>query len=168
MRLSTTMVAACATGLALVTPVAANATPAAPAAPAQELSAECQAQVDQNIADHKAKVEAGAGSSFKGPQELLNGLSSGYGLYGMPDKPDCVAAEKDAAAKAKEEENWSKMPQWAQSARPSEETKEVFSWVSIALAGVAAVTQALAMVAKANPAILEPVKEMLRNAGINV
>lgn len=163
MRLSTTMVAACATGLALVTPVAANA------APTQELSAECQAQVDNAEQAHKDAVENGtAGSSFMGPQELLNGLSSGYGLNGTPDKPDCVAAEKDAAAKAKEEENWSKMPQWAQSARPSEETKEVFSWVSIALAGVAAVTQALAMVAKANPAILEPVKEMLRNAGINV
>lgn len=166
MRLSTTMVAACATGLALVTPVAANA---APAAPTKELSAECQAQVDKYIADHKAKVEAGtAGSSFTGPQELLNGLSSGYGLHGMPEKPACVAAEKDAAAKAKEEENWSKMPEWAQSARPSEETKEIFSWVSIALTGVAAVVQALAMVAKSNPAILEPVKEMLRNAGVNV
>lgn len=58
------------------------------------------------------------------------------------------------------------MPEWAQSARPSEETKEVFAWVSIALTGVATVVQVLAMVAKANPAILEPVKQMLRNAGV--
>ena len=60
------------------------------------------------------------------------------------------------------------MPEWAQSARPSEGTKEVFSWISVALTGVAAVVQALAMVAKSNPALLEPVKEMLRNAGVNV
>lgn len=164
MRLSTTMVAACATGLALVTPVAANA---APAAPTKELSAECQAQVEKAKQAHKDAVENGtAGSSFMGPQELLKGFVNGYGSSGMPKEPDCVAAEKDAAAKEKEDENWSKMPEWAQSARPSEETKEIFSWVSIVLTGVAAVTQALAMVAKANPAILEPVKEMLRNAGV--
>lgn len=164
MRLSTTMVAACATGLALITPVAANA---APAAPTPELSAECQAQVDKAVQDHKDAVEAGtAGSSFMGPQELLKGILSGYGSSGMPATPPCVAAEKDAAAKAKEEENWSKMPEWAQSARPAEETKEVFAWVSIALTGVATVVQVLAMVAKANPAILEPVKQMLLNAGV--
>ena len=166
MRLSTTFVAACATGLALITPVAANA---APAAPAPELSAECQAQVDKAKQAHKDAFENGtAGSSFMGPQELLKGIFNGYGSSGMPKTPDCVAAEQNAADKAKEEEKWSKMPEWAQSARPSEETKEVFSWISVALTGVAAVVQALAMVAKSNPALLEPVKEMLRNAGVNV
>ena len=72
----------------LVAPATASAAEAQP----KQLSAECQAEVDNAKAEHLKKIESGElGSSARTPQELMQGLASGYGSSGLPKEPDCVA-----------------------------------------------------------------------------
>jgi hypothetical protein len=57
-----------------------------------------------------------------------------------------------------------KLPIWGSST--PEKFLEVMSWVSVAASLVAAVLQAFTMVAKVNPAVLEPMKNALKQLGV--
>ena len=218
MRLSTSLVAICATTMALVTPLAAaddssasasstataTSTVADSASPesatqdaseeaseekaaeeaAQEtakdsskalgsslnvghtstkdLSQECADQVNQARKDHEAAVADGtAGSSFMGPQELANGVLNGYGSSGMPDTPDCVAEEKEA----KLQKDWDEMPEFVQSARPTEKSKEIYAWVGGALALLSVGIRVLVVAAEFDPSILNGLRAFLKSMG---
>lgn len=125
------------------------------------LSPECQAEVDAAVDAHK-QVAANGGSSFVGPKELIDGMSSGYGSSGMPDTPECVKTEKEKKIEA----DWDKMPEWLQSARPNETADEVFSWIGVIMATLAGLLQVAVMATKINPALLDPVRDALRAANI--
>ncbi len=218
MRLSTSLVAICATTMALVTPLAAaddssasasstataTSTVADSASPesatqdaseeaseekaaeeaAQEpakdsskalgsslnvghtstkdLSQECADQVNQARKDHEAAVADGtAGSSFMGPQELANGVLNGYGSSGMPDTPDCVEEEKEA----KLQKDWDEMPEFVQSARPTEKSKEIYAWVGGALALLSVGIRVLVVAAEFDPSILNGLRAFLKSMG---
>ncbi|WP_295805150.1 hypothetical protein [uncultured Corynebacterium sp.] len=218
MRLSTSLVAICATTMALVTPLAAaddssasasstatatstvadEASPEsatqdvseeaseekAPEESAQEpakdsskalgsslnvghtstkdLSQECADQVNQARKDHEAAVADGtAGSSFMGPQELANGVLNGYGSSGMPDTPDCVEEEKEA----KLQKDWDEMPEFVQSARPTEKSKEIYAWVGGALALLSVGIRVLVVAAEFDPSILNGLRAFLKSMG---
>lgn len=60
------------------------------------------------------------------------------------------------------------MPQFLQSARPSDTTKEVFAWLTTIFGLVAAGVNALVLVAKANPSILDGPRDFLKSHGITV
>ena len=84
-RLSTSLVAATAVVAGLVAPATASAAEDKP----KEISAECQAEVDNAKEEHLKKIESGElGSSARTPQELMQGLANGYGSSGMPKEPD--------------------------------------------------------------------------------
>lgn len=149
-------------GTASTTTPAAGATTTAPKkVDGVVLSPECQAEVDAAVAEHK-QAAANGGSSFVGPQELIDGMSSGYGSSGMPDNPECVKTEKEKKIQA----DWDKMPEWVQSARPNETADEVFSWIGVIMATLAGLMQVAVMAAKFNPALLDPVRDALRAANI--
>lgn len=218
MRLSTSLVAICATTMALVTPLAAaddssasasstatatstvadEASPEsatqdaseeaseekAPEESAQEpakdsskalgsslnvghtstkdLSQECADQVNQARKDHEAAVADGtAGSSFMGPQELANGVLNGYGSSGMPEVPDCVEEEKEAEL----QKEWDEMPEFVQSARPTEKSKEIYAWVGGALALLSVGIRVLVVAAEFDPSILNGLRAFLKSMG---
>lgn len=50
----------------------------------------------------------------------------------------------------------------------SQKFETVMSWVSVVGAVLAAITQATVMIAQINPAILNPIKDLLRQAGIKI
>ena len=156
-RLSTSLVAATAVAAGLVAPATASATEDKP----KEISAECQAEVDNAKEEHLKKIKNGElGSSARTPQELMQGLANGYGSSGMPNEPDCVAEE----AEAQQIEALKRLPIWGSSS--PEKFLEVMSWVTVAASLVAALLQAFTMVAKVNPAVLEPMKNALKQLGV--
>ena len=156
-RLSTSLVAATAVAAGLVAPATASAAEEQP----KQLSAECQAEVDNAKEEHLKKIKNGElGSSARTPQELMQGLANGYGSSGMPKEPDCVAQE----AEAHQIEALKRLPIWGSSS--PEKFLEVMSWVTVAASLVAALLQALTMVAKVNPAVLEPMKNALKQLGV--
>lgn len=185
MRLSTSLIAVCATTMALATPLAVAAD-AAPGTTAQNhntasgsslnvghpntsgLSPECVEEVRKAREEHEAAVADGtAGSSFMGPKELANGILNGYGSSGMPKLPDCVQAEKKATEEIDKDKAWDKLPDWAQSARPGEKANEVFSWISVSLSVLSAVIGALVVLAESNPAIRASMQDFLNSKGIH-
>ncbi|WP_293822192.1 hypothetical protein [uncultured Corynebacterium sp.] len=156
-RLSISLVAATAVTAGLVAPATASAAEEQP----KQISAECQAEVDKAKEEHLKKVESGElGSSARTPQELIQGLTNGYGSSGMPEEPDCVAKE----AEQHQIEALKRLPIWGSST--PEKFLEVMGWVTVATSLVAALLQALAMVAKVNPAVLEPMKNALKQLGV--
>lgn len=190
-RLSVALIAATSASLALVTPVASaqssdgaaggssagqgssqsattapgdgtgeEATP--PAENESGLSPECQAEVDQAIADHKVYAENG-GSSFIGPQELVRGIFAGYGSSGLPETPECALPP---TPEEQEEAIFEQLPDWAQSFRPSDDVREAFGWISMFITLFGGVVQLLTIVASVNPAILDPIRAALTQAGI--
>lgn len=127
-----------------------------------ELSPECKAQVDQARKEHEQAVADGtAGSSFMGPEELALGVLNGYGSSGMPAVPDCIDAEKEA----KLQKEWDEMPEWVQSARPTETSKEVGAW----LAGIASLLgvgiNVMALAVQFNPEFRNQLAATLRSMG---
>lgn len=127
-----------------------------------ELSPECKAQVDQARKEHEQAVADGtAGSSFMGPEELALGVLNGYGSSGMPAVPDCIDAEKEA----KLQKEWDEMPEWVQSARPTETSKEVGAW----LAGIASLLgvgiNVMALAVQFNPQFRNQLAATLRSMG---
>ncbi|OFS19328.1 hypothetical protein [Corynebacterium sp. HMSC04H06] len=52
------------------------------------------------------------------------------------------------------------------SAEQTEKLKEVMSWVSVVGALLAGIVQATVMLARINPAILNPLKDLLKQAGV--
>lgn len=127
-----------------------------------ELSPECKAQVDQARKDHEQAVADGtAGSSFMGPEELALGVLNGYGSSGMPAVPDCIDAEKEA----KLQKEWDEMPEWVQSARPTETSREVGAWLAgiASLLGVSVNVMALAV--QFNPQFRNQLAATLRSMG---
>lgn len=179
MRLSTSLVTVCATTLALVTPLAA-ADDSSAQDPTKEssqalgssldvghtstkdLSPECADEVNQARKDHEAAVADGtAGSSFMGPQELANGVLNGYGSSGMPETPDCVEEEKEAEL----QKEWDEMPEFVQSARPTEKSKEIYAWVGGALALLSVGIRVLVVAAEYDPSILNGLRAFLKSMG---
>ena len=179
MRLCTSLVTVCATTLALVTPLAA-ADDSSAQDPTKEssqalgssldvghtstkdLSPECADEVNQARKDHEAAVADGtAGSSFMGPQELANGVLNGYGSSGMPETPDCVEEEKEAEL----QKEWDEMPEFVQSARPTEKTKEIYAWVGGALALLSVGIRVLVVAAEYDPSILNGLRAFLKSMG---
>lgn len=174
-RISVALVAATAVASGLATPVAAaqsadfslsSAPSAAQPAPVQdeqetqpnsELSPECQAEVDEAIADHQ-----NAGSSFMGPQELIQGFANGYGSSGLPSTPDCVDEEKE------EKEPEVELPEWAGSFAGDGTLAEIVRWISMFISVGAALSQLLLIVGKAFPAALDPIRNALDAAGIKL
>lgn len=127
-----------------------------------ELSPECKAQVDQARKDHEQAVADGtAGSSFMGPEELALGVLNGYGSSGMPAVPDCIDAEKEA----KLQKEWDEMPEWIQSARPTETSREIGAWLAgiASLLGVSVNVMALAV--QFNPQFRNQLAATLRSMG---
>ena len=127
-----------------------------------ELSPECKAQVDQARKEHEQAVADGtAGSSFMGPEELALGVLNGYGSSGMPAVPDCIDAEKEA----KLQKEWNEMPEWVQSARPTETSREVGAW----LAGIASLLgvgiNVMALAVQFNPEFRNQLAATLRSMG---
>ena len=127
-----------------------------------ELSPECKAQVDQARKEHEQAVADGtAGSSFMGPEELALGVLNGYGSSGMPAVPDCSDAEKEA----KLQKEWNEMPEWVQSARPTETSREVGAW----LAGIASLLgvgiNVMALAVQFNPEFRNQLAATLRSMG---
>ena len=127
-----------------------------------ELSPECKAQVDQARKEHEQAVADGtAGSSFMGPEELALGVLNGYGSSGMPAVPDCIDAEKEA----KLQKEWDEMPEWVQSARPTETSREVGAW----LAGIASLLgvgiNVMALAVQFNPEFRNQLAATLRSMG---
>ena len=179
MRLSTSLVTVCATTLALVTPLAAaddssTQDPAKESSQAlgssldvghtstKDLSPECADEVNQARKDHEAAVADGtAGSSFMGPQELANGVLNGYGSSGMPETPDCVEEEKEAEL----QKEWDEMPEFVQSARPTEKSKEIYAWVGGALALLSVGIRVLVVAAEYDPSILNGLRAFLKSMG---
>ena len=191
MRLSTSLIAVCATTMALVTPLASAAESAESSQSfssslsqsstggssegpnggssmnvgridTSDLSEECANQVRKAQEEHeKAVTDGTAGSSFMGPQELGLGILNGYGSSGMPAEPDCVQAEKDAAL----EKEWDEMPDWVQSARPNDTAEEVFAWIGGAVALLSVGINLLAAVAQSNPAVLNDLRTFLKSHG---
>lgn len=128
----------------------------------KDLSQECADQVNQARKDHEAAVADGtAGSSFMGPQELANGVLNGYGSSGMPDTPDCVEEEKEA----KLQKDWDEMPEFVQSARPTEKSKEIYAWVGGALALLSVGIRVLVVAAEFDPSILNGLRAFLKSMG---
>ena len=149
--------AATAVAAGLVAPATASATEEQP----KQLSAECQAEVDKDKEEHLKKIKSGElGSSARTPQELMQGLANGYGSSGMPKEPDCVAKE----AEQHQIEALERLPIWGSST--PEKFLEVMSWVTVAASLVAALLQAFNMVATVNPAVLEPMKNALKQLGV--
>lgn len=127
-----------------------------------ELSQECKDEVNQARKDHEAAVADGtAGSSFMGPQELAYGVLNGYGSSGMPEKPECIEEEKEA----KLEKEWDEMPEFVQSARPTEKTKEISAWVVGALALLSAGIRVAVVAAEFDPSILNGLRAFLKSMG---
>ena len=127
-----------------------------------ELSPECKAQVDQARKEHEQAVADGtAGSSFMGPEELALGVLNGYGSSGMPAVPDCIDAEKEA----KLQKEWDEMPEWVQSARPTETSREIGAWMAgiASLLGVSVNVMALAV--QFNPQFRNQLAATLRSMG---
>ncbi|WP_408931192.1 hypothetical protein ACKFRM_07315 [Corynebacterium sp. YSMAA1_1_D6] len=127
-----------------------------------ELSPECKAQVDQARKEHEQAVADGtAGSSFMGPEELALGVLNGYGSSGMPAVPDCIDAEKEA----KLQKEWDEMPEWVQSARPTETSREIGAWLAgiASLLGVSVNVMALAV--QFNPQFRNQLAATLRSMG---
>ena len=128
----------------------------------KDLSQECADQVNQARKDHEAAVADGtAGSSFMGPQELANGVLNGYGSSGMPDTPDCVEEEKEA----KLQKDWDEMPEFVQSARPTEKSKEIYAWVGGTLALLSVGIRVLVVAAEFDPSILNGLRAFLKSMG---
>ncbi|WP_286955231.1 MULTISPECIES: hypothetical protein [Corynebacterium] len=153
-RLSVALVALGATGIALLSPVAAHAE-----------DGTCPQEVEDAKAAHQAAVENGtAGSSFMGPKELMLGLANGYGSSGMPTPPDCVAEHE----KEVENQKWDEMPDFVQFLRPGTATAEGIAWAGAILGLGAAAVQGLALIAKSDPSILEPLRAALKQAGIQL
>ena len=191
MRLSTSLIAVCATTMALVTPLAtaaesAESSQSSASSQSQsssggssqgpnggssmnvghidtsDLSKECADAVHKAREEHEQAVADGtAGSSFMGPQELALGVLDGYGSSGMPEEPDCVQAEKDAAL----EKEWDEMPEWVQSARPNDTAEEVFAWIGGAIALASVGINALTMVAQYDPSVLDGLRAFLKSHG---
>ena len=96
-----------------------------------------------------------------GPQELANGVLNGYGSSGMPDTPDCVEEEKEA----KLQKDWDEMPEFVQSARPTEKSKEIYAWVGGALALLSVGIRVLVVAAEFDPSILNGLRAFLKSMG---
>ncbi|MGO2426359.1 MAG: hypothetical protein ACTH7R_08395 [Corynebacterium flavescens] len=157
-RLSVALVALGATGVAILSPVAAHAEDGG-------LAPKCQKAVEDAKAAHQAAVENGtAGSSFMGPKELMLGLANGYGSSGMPKTPKCV----DEQAAEDEQKEWDNMPDFVQFLRPGTATAEGMAWAGAILGLGAAAVQGLALIAKSDPSILEPLRAALKQAGIQL
>lgn len=180
MRLSTSLIAVCATTMTLVTPLAAADDASGSAQPqsgqsstggssmnighinTSGLSEECADAVRKAREEHEnAVADDTAGSSFMGPQELGLGILNGYGSSGMPTEPDCVQEEKDAEL----EKEWDEMPDWVQSARPNDTAEEVFAWVGGTIALVAVAINALTVVAQFDPSVLDGLRAFLKSQG---
>lgn len=181
MRFPTSLIAACATTMALVTPLAAaddTADSTQPSAQSQSatsgssmnighidtsgLSEECADAVRTAREEHeKAVADGTAGSSFMGPQELALGILDGYGSSGMPEEPDCVQEERDAEL----EKEWDEMPEWLQWARPNDTAEEVFAWIAGAVALLSVSINLLTVVAQFNPAVLDGLRAFLKSHG---
>ena len=131
--------AATAVAAGLVAPATASAAEEQP----KQLSAECQAEVDNAKEEHLKKIENGE-----------------FGSSGMPKEPDCVAKE----AEQHQIEALERLPIWGSST--PEKFLEVTSWVTVAASLVAALLQAFNMVATVNPAVLEPMKNALKQLGV--
>lgn len=157
-RLSVALVALGATGVAILSPVAAQAEEGG-------LTESCQQEVEDAKAAHQAAVDDGtAGSSFMGPKELMLGLANGYGSSGMPTPPDCVAEHE----KEVENQKWDEMPDFVQFLRPGTPIAEGIAWAGAILGLGAAAVQGLALIAKSDPSILEPLRAALKQAGIQL
>lgn len=139
MRLSASLIAVCATTMALATPLAA-ANDSIGSPNGSSLS------VGHLDASHSSQAKEGT-TPEKGTSPETD-----------PEK------QKEAAADAA----WEKMPEWLQSARPSDTTKEVFAWLTTIFGLVAAGVNALVLVAKANPSILDGPRDFLKSHGITV
>ena len=96
-----------------------------------------------------------------GPQELANGVLNGYGSSGMPDTPDCVEEEKEAEL----QKEWDEMPEFVQSARPTEKSKEIYAWVGGALALLSVGIRVLVVAAEFDPSILNGLRAFLKSMG---
>ena len=90
----------------------------------------------------------------------MQGIANGYGSSGMPKEPDCVGQE----AEQRQIEALERLPIWGSST--PEKFLEVMSWVTVAASLVAALLQAFNMVATVNPAVLEPMKNALKQLGV--
>lgn len=133
MRLSASLIAVCATTMALATPLAAaNGSTGGPNGSSLSVGHLDVSQSSQAKEDTTPETD---------PQK-----------------------QKEAAADAA----WEKMPEFLQSARPSDTTKEVFAWLTTIFGLVAAGVHALVLVAKANPSILDGPRDFLKSHGITV
>lgn len=156
-RLSIALVAATSTAMGLMSPIASAA----------ELSPACQEQVDKAIADHKAK----GGSSFMGPGEMAQGMSSGYGSSGMPDYPDCYYAETDKkdpdnSDDDKDLADWNKrLPANMQS---SDGVINAVSIGGVVFTALAALIQAAATIAKVSPDFRNMLRKAAKDAGLKL
>lgn len=82
----------------------------------------------------------------------------------MPTPPDCVAEHE----KEVENQKWDEMPDFVQFLRPGTATAEGIAWAGAILGLGAAAVQGLALIAKSDPSILEPLRAALKQAGIQL
>ena len=128
MRLSASLIAVCATTMALATPLAA------------------------------------ANGSTGGP----NGSSLSVGHLDVSQSSQAKEDTTPETDPQKQKEAGEKMTEFLQSARQSDTTKEVFAWLTRIFGLVAAGVNALVLVAKANPSILDGPRDFLKSHGITV
>lgn len=139
MRLSASLVAVCATTMALATPLAAA-----------------------------NDSTAGTNGSSLSVGHLDVSHSSQAKEDTTPEKDTSPETDPEKKKEAAADAAWEKMPEWLQSARPSDTTKEVFAWLTTIFGLVAAGVNALVLVAKANPSILDGPRDFLKSHGITV
>lgn len=145
-RLSTTLVAAAAVTFGLVSPVAMaeEATDtSAPTSTATETPAE-----GDGTGEGEDTGNAGDSGSPEDPEangDSDSGDQTGGDSDGKDEEPDTM---------------------FGSSVETTAKFKEVMSWVSVVGALLAGIVQATVMLAQINPAILNPLKDLLKQAGV--
>lgn len=106
------------------------------------------------MADDAADTSA---SSLIATENLAEGNGTGAGVNGGSEGGD----QTDGKPEDKEPDTM-----FGSSVEQTKKLKEVMSWVSVVGALLAGIVQATVMLAQINPAILNPLKDLLKQAGV--
>lgn len=161
-RIPLALVAATSTMLALVVPAQAQSSSLSSGS---SLSSTAEAET-QEPEDETQEEPVAEGSSFMGPDELLQSILGGYGSSGVPETEQDPETEEDAE---EEELNLEDYPEWMHgSIAPSDELQMAMAVIEAVLAVGATATQAAVIVLPLLPGGLDTLRSALANFGIQV
>ncbi len=151
MRLSASLIAVCATTMALATPLAA-----------------ANDSIGGSDGSSLTVGHLDVSHSSQAKEDTTHEENAGTAQGTTPEKGTSPEKDSEKEKEAAADAAWQKMPEWLQSARPSDTTKEVFAWLTAIFGLLAAGINALVLIAKANPSILDGPRDFLESRGITV